>query len=296
MTALTEENLTALEPFATEPICVSGRHPADIVPAGDQPTEGEGWRLLGDEHTGEVYRTGVATTLAQYEQLWDRAGMSGERPEVSFTDEIVVWFGAMYGSSCPIRLDGVAVTDGVLHGQIVVPGSPGACTDDANPHSYLVAVERAMLPAGPFHVQLSADHPPAGVPEERTVVDVGLREPGSTATDDQLGTDENLIDAADEPQPAGPGGVIEPGYPWPYRLELGTACGISRLGPLNGVTWVTDTRDLPAAWEAAREGETVVVEVLLTERTSAGGPSLTATVGADDVAYRPLRSGDPADC
>lgn len=38
------------------------------------------------------------------------------------------------------------------------PGvQPSVCTADANPHTYLVAVERAILPSTPFRVQLDPE-------------------------------------------------------------------------------------------------------------------------------------------
>lgn len=85
---------------------------------------------------------------------------------------------------CPVRLDGVVVGGTTLHGQIVVPGSvpDSARTADANPHSFVVAVERSLLPAGPFVVQLNATDPPVGAPMEGTAVDVDLSGPGSTAS------------------------------------------------------------------------------------------------------------------
>ena len=75
------------------------------VPEGDQPTAGPGWRLLGHaKGTGEVYRTGVATTDEQLTALWRESGLRGDAPTVHWQAEIVVWFGAVYGSSCPVRL------------------------------------------------------------------------------------------------------------------------------------------------------------------------------------------------
>ncbi|WP_159620966.1 hypothetical protein [Ruania rhizosphaerae] len=296
LTVLSEENLQAMEQFAGEPICVSGPEEQDVVEPGEQPTAGEQWRLLGEDLTGETYRTGVATTADQYADLWERAGVAGAPPEVDLETEIVVWFGAVYGSSCPVRLDDVVVTGRVVHADIVIPGAPGACTGDANPHAYVVAVEREALPEGPFHVQLGADDPPAGAPEERTVVAVDLSEPGSTATDREIGLDPDLVDASSDPQPVTSGAVIEPGIPWSYRLTVDDACGIWRLGRLNDVTWITEETTLPTAWEPLVEEGALVVEVLLAEGTDDGGPTLTASAEDVSVQYRPERSADPATC
>ena len=228
----------ALRQFAGEPLCVDTVDASDIVPVGDQPTEGAGWRLLGHAAgAGEPYRTGVATTADQLAALWQASGLEGDAPDVDWRAEIVVWFGAVYGSGCLVRLDGVVVGGATLHGEIVVPGSgpSTACNEDANPHSFVVAVERTVLPAGPFVVQLAASDPPPGAPEERTVVDVDLSAPGSTATDGQLHPDPE----------AGPqqGPLIEDGYErmpeagaryvWHPRPQ----CSGIVLGPFDGTLW-----------------------------------------------------------
>lgn len=172
--------IEALAAFAGEPLCVDLLPEDSLIPEGPQASWGEGWRLLGAETgVGDVYRTGIATNETQLGELWALSGLSVEPGEVDWQTEVVLWFGAVYGSSCPVRLDDVLVTGSVLHGEIVVPGWPGACTADANPHSFVVAVERSELPAPPFFVQLDAEEPPPGAPEERTTVEVDLREPGA---------------------------------------------------------------------------------------------------------------------
>ncbi len=222
--------------FAGEPLCVDLSDPADVVPEGEQPTAGEGWRLLGHEQdVGEAYRTGVATTDEQLARLWQESGLAGTAPEVDWEREVVVWFGAVWGSSCPIRLDDVAVAGDVLHGAFVIPGAgPGtACTGDARAHSYVLAVERSVLPRGPFVVQLGPDDPPPGAPEERTVVDADLSVPGATARDDQLHADA----PADVAPPLVTDGEGMPpngaSYVWRARPD----CDGVVIGPLDGSLW-----------------------------------------------------------
>ncbi|MEO1058756.1 MAG: hypothetical protein AAFY28_17765, partial [Actinomycetota bacterium] len=136
-------------------------------------------------------RTGVATTDAQYEQLWVTSGVTANRPSVDFETEIVVWFGAVYGSDCAIRMDDVIVDLewSLVYGEFVVPGNPQMCHDDANSEAYLVAVDRAVLPSPPFAVQLGRGDPPGGVPAGRTIVSADLWAPGSTATDAEMASD-----------------------------------------------------------------------------------------------------------
>nr|WP_297425563.1 hypothetical protein [uncultured Actinotalea sp.] len=234
----TPEAEAALQEFAGEPLCVDVVDPAAFVPEGPQPTAGDGWRLLGHEQgAGQAYRSGVATTAEQLATLWVQAGLDGDAPEVDWQAEVVVWFGAVYGSSCPIRLDDVVVTGSTVHGELVVPGSgpSSACTEDANPHSFVVAVDRDRLPAGPFVVQLGAADPPPGAPEERTVVDVDLSAPGATATDAQIHLD---LDSGPQEGPLledGDARAPEPGarYLWRPRPE----CRGVVVGPFAGMLW-----------------------------------------------------------
>ena len=179
---LIEEQLAPLAPFAGPRLCVTGVEPADVVRPGPQPDAGEGWRLLGADRTGDSYRTGVATTDEQYAALWQQAGLGGDPPSVDFDEEVVIWFGAVYGSGCEIRMEGVVfdLEQRIVHGDFVIPGVHQGCNDDANPEAYVVAVERSALPEAPFDVQLDADDPPAGAPEERTTVTEDLRSPGAT--------------------------------------------------------------------------------------------------------------------
>ncbi len=180
----------ALAPFAGPRLCVRAPDPDDVVPAGDQPRRGDGWRLLGEGRTGASYRTGIATTAEQYAALWTRSGLDGEPAPVDFETEVAIWFGAVYGSGCDIRLDGVAVDDdaALVHADLVIPEAPAGCSGDANPKTYVVAVERQRLPAGAFAIQLGAEDPPQGAPEERTRVEADLRPPGAVATDEEIRT------------------------------------------------------------------------------------------------------------
>jgi hypothetical protein len=294
---LDEATLEPLAEFAGRPVCVDGVDPADAVIDGPQATSGDGWRLLAVERTGDSYRTGVATTEDQYASLWAQSGVTAARPLVDFDDDIVIWFGAVYGSGCEIRMDDVIIDldRAIVHGEFVIPGNPVSCNDDANPEAYLVAVDRARLPQGPFAIQLVAADPPAGVPEERTLVAVDLSAAGSTATDDQIGTDPALIDAVDDGYVVGAGGIVEPGYPANYRLDLD--CNIDVIGPINGIVWSADTTGISAApnpaWTDASDADgTVLVEILLTESP----PGLTLTANGHTESYGPAPRGATSNC
>ncbi len=272
-----------------EPICVEGGDPSTLPPPGPQPQEGEGWRLLADEApAGDAYRTGIATDQGSLETLWEGIGLETPLPDVDFETEIVVWFGAVYGSSCPdIRLDRVVVEGPLVYADIVLPNPPVACTDDANPHAYLVALERDRLPAGPFAIQLDSNDPPQGVPEERTVVNVDLSQPGSVAGPDDIGQDPNLPG----PQYVESGDFIETGFPQPYQFNV--HCGIEWLGEFNNYSWRTDDA-IPPDWlekgEVFDSGETIVVNITLFEGSQ---PRVEVEANGVAVTYEPTNEEIP---
>ena len=104
-------------------------------------------------------------------------------------------------------------------------------------------MQRSLLPAGPFTVQLGAQAPPPGAPQERTIVDVDLSEPGAVATDAQLHRDPN-----GGPQP---GPLVEDGYQgmpptgaryvWNPRPQ----CQGTVVGPIDGSLWRLADHEAP---------------------------------------------------
>jgi len=294
---LTEDVHAALsEEFAGEPVCVSGGDPADAPPEGPQPQAGDGWRLLAAEKgAAPPYSTGVATTPEQVQQELGAAGVGTVDTEVDLEQEVLVWFGVPYGSSCDdLRFDGIVIAgapdDPRLYADVIDTSGAMACTSDlVGGWAFVVAVDRDVLPNGPFTVQLDESGPPAGAPEEATLVDADLSAPGATATDDQLGPREpdpkaNLVHTGD---------VVEPGFPTEYLLYV--HCGVGALGELNDVFWVSQDQDLwygdvPEPWQELQdEDQELVVEVLL---ETGDPPMLTATANGHSVAYV---AGDPAE-
>ena len=291
---MTPERVAAVaERFGDEPICVSGTDPADVPPAGPQPVEGAGWRLLADERdAGHPYRTGIASDPESYRQLWATVGLSGEPPAVDFESEVVIWFGAVYGSGCPnLRLDDVVLDEerAILHAEIVLLDVASGCGGDARPRAYLVALQRSKLPAGPFAIQLGADDPPGGAPEERTLVDVDLSRPGAVAGPGDVHGDPTLP----EPFVNESGAVVEPEYPAPYRLFV--HCGIEWLGYVNSVAWRTEVPPdvidfVPEEWQPlVDDGESIELSILLSE----SGPTIEATANGHTVTYRATAEEPP---
>ncbi|HEX9889880.1 MAG TPA: hypothetical protein VGA69_10410 [Nitriliruptorales bacterium] len=287
---LTEERLDEVaEHFGGERVCVEGFDPATLPAQGPQPQTGEGWRLLADQTVGEPYRTWIAADPDGYARLWSDIGLAGELPAVDFDTEVVIWFGAVYSGSCPeIRMDDVVVDHDrdLVHAEIVHLEGPGVCTSDANPRAYVVAVERSVLPAGPFAIQLHSQEPPYGAPEERTLVEADLTRPGATLSSDQVGPDPGL--AEPPPRVLGPGDRVEPGFPADYRFYL--HCGPEWLGPLNDVMWRSDVTATPPAWrDASDENQELIVEVFLETEPA----RLTATANGHQIVYDPTADEPP---
>lgn len=283
-----------VELFGDAPVCIEGLDPADVPAAGPQQAEGHGWRLLADEAgAGEPYRTGIAFDEASYESLWRDAGVTADRPPVDFASSVVIWFGAVYGSSCPdLRLDDVVVDErrAIVHAEIVHTEPGMACTGDANPRAYVVELQRERLPRGPFWIQLGPEDPPSGVPEERTIVAVDLSAAGAVAEPNQVHPDGRVP----EPVTVTSGGIIEPGFAAQYRMSV--HCGIEWLGELNSVAWRTDvpagSQDfVPAEWEPVVDAGQQIDLLLLME--TGPEPRITATANGHSVIYHATADTPP---
>jgi hypothetical protein len=121
--------------------------------------DGDAWRLLATGEAGgaEAFTVRAATDEAAWDELWDGLGLPGGRPRVTLADEVVVTFAHGIGSSCrEMRLDDVVIEGGVVFSVTSDPLAPRACTADlAGAAVFVVAVERASLPADGFTLQLS---------------------------------------------------------------------------------------------------------------------------------------------
>ncbi len=126
------------------------------------PPEGVGWRLLGEDATGiEPYTVGVASSSNALPELWADAGLDAPIPDVDFAREIVVRYTHAVSGTCrEIELAGVGFdTEArILYSVAIIPSSPlfdgRACTTDAHPHSFVVAIDRDRLPSGEILVRL----------------------------------------------------------------------------------------------------------------------------------------------
>ncbi len=160
------------ELFDPEMVCIEGTDEPP-APEGPQPTEGDGWRLLADQTVGIPYYVSAATGQAGLDRMWSRFEFSGDVPVVDFENEFVVLFTAAVSGSCPqIRLDDVVTDAQLVYGVFSHPGVEGACTSDANPHSYVVAVERGAIEGDVVTISLEAEDACGGCEDDIRTVDL----------------------------------------------------------------------------------------------------------------------------
>lgn len=142
-------------------------------------TAGDGWRLLaaGEASANEAYTVRAATDEAEWDALWSTLALEGERPSVARADEVVVSFGHGISRSCPeVRLDGIAISDGVVYSETSDPLAPRGCNADLGGAAvFVVAVEREALPADAFTLQLAEQRITGQGADSTEVLDVPLR-------------------------------------------------------------------------------------------------------------------------
>ncbi len=124
---------------------------------------GRGWRLLtaaphfAPDRFGERPETRAELVMDHDDlsAIWREIHLSEPAPDVDLAQSVVFWAVAIGGGSCPNHLDGVEIGDEVVIS--ATHGFAAACTSDAVPYTYLIAVDRDALPAPPFKVRVVTD-------------------------------------------------------------------------------------------------------------------------------------------
>lgn len=273
---LTPDRIEVVEEIVgDDPACLEGMDPATTPEPGPQRQGGDGWVYLAVVDSMVRDRPTVVADAASLSQLWEELGADGPPPTVDFDVHIVVGFSVLYSGSCPeTRFDDVVVEGDLVHPAISHISTEPACTDDGNPRTYLIGIERELLPPPPFRISY----------EKGTMLEVhvtaDLRQPGSVPAPGEV------VDvAAEPPRTATPTPIlIETGFPW--QLTIDVSCGIDYLGVINWVGWhiAEDAEGLPAEWEGATVDGLLDLELLMTEGPE---PTLTATAGGHDVLFLP---------
>ena len=126
-------------------------------------TSGSGWRLLAaaPRQSPEVMssmETSWAGLITQPEDLpflWSALGVEAAS-EPDFDREVVLWVVGIGSGSCPLHFDGLQFSGD----RIVAQATKGfwmACSADAVPYTFVLAVERHALPERPFTLRVASE-------------------------------------------------------------------------------------------------------------------------------------------
>lgn len=124
----------------------------------ENASQGEGWRLLATGLSrADAYTVRASTNADEWAAMWEAMGLDGARPEVDFTDEVVVSFGHGVGSTCQERrLDDVVIDGDLVYSEVTDPLGPRVCAADlAGGVVFVVALIRSELPHDSFALRLS---------------------------------------------------------------------------------------------------------------------------------------------
>jgi hypothetical protein len=131
-----------------------------VIDISRQPTSGRGWVLLAQpfreiEPKNDVVLVRDGAALAAG---WSAADQAEAPPSVDFGRVIVVRF-TQLGGGCPLRFDGLLIDPPrhVVAGLFSTRGIQTTCSAVGAPYSFLVAIDRAVLPHPGVRIQLN--HP-----------------------------------------------------------------------------------------------------------------------------------------
>jgi hypothetical protein len=156
----------------------------------------------------------LVTEPGDLQPVWQRFGLSGEPPSVDLDDTVLLFIGFGESGSCPATFQGVRADGDVVTVRMGTEGGR-ACTDDYNPRTFVIAVDRDLVPTGGFVLDLSTtnrgiyglagspqDTPPDGPPVvlDFTSEDLGVgmsTDPAAVEVGDMVEiAAENLGDAS----------------------------------------------------------------------------------------------------
>lgn len=194
---------------------------------------------------GQPWTTGLVETESSFHEL-----VPGAVVRRDWESEVVFRFTLAESSTCPFdEMQDLEYSEPDLRLYPVVPlvGEPEVCTDDAMPHTMVVAVARDDLPDGDFSIWVDGEDPPGGVNDGVTRFAAGeLDDPGSS--------DIAPLNAAGDL----PVGETRIGH------DVTTHCGLDRIyREIAGGEWALADNGsnqldyVPPEWQPGVEGEQI---------------------------------------
>jgi hypothetical protein len=136
-----------------------------------QPTAGTNWALLGYRRIiGTPRSVRVISTPADLASAWGDFLIPGDSSSVDLNRTLVVWFSNFGTQGCPSRLDNVVID---LAQRVVAAtfsrGFTFGCDTQLVPDSFLVRIDRSLLPPMPYTITM-VDPQAAGAVAAQTTV------------------------------------------------------------------------------------------------------------------------------
>lgn len=208
--------------------------------------------IAEDISAGEPWTTSRLTSPRELELL-------APDGEADWDTEVVFAFTLAESSSCPFgTVDRVEYSepDQRLYPVVPLAEDTDACTDDANPHTVVIAIAWDDLPEGEFSIWVDGDEPPSGVVDGET-----------RFAADELGTgglpETGDIEALDEDGDLAVGETR-------VAHNVTTHCGLNRIfWTIDGREWVLDEDDasaenmdyVPEEWRGVVTGEAIDLRI-----------------------------------
>lgn len=243
---------------------------------------------VGDEEVREIPARVVAEDVSSGEP-WTTSRLTTPRElellapggEADWDNEVVFAYTLAESGSCPFgaveRIE-YSAPHQVLYPVVPLAEDFGACTDDANPHTVVIAISHDDLPEGGFSIWVDGDDPPPGVADGITFFAPGELDPGDLASGEfeALGADGEL--AVGETKIA---------------YDVTTHCGLNRMfRDVDGRAWVLNDDDaspenldyVPEEWRGVVTGEAIDLQI---ERAEEDVLLVTAVGTEHTLRYEP---------
>jgi hypothetical protein len=136
-----------------------------------QPVSGSNWVLLGSIRViGSPRSVQVIRDQADLAKVWDEFRIAGDSTRVDLARSTVIWFADFGAQGCPSRLDGIAIDP--ARRLVTAHFSRGftlGCDNRSVPDSFLVQIDRSLLPPAPYTIVLQDPLDPGATPPSAIV-------------------------------------------------------------------------------------------------------------------------------